>query len=84
MIINEFYREREDGVKLYRTYSDAGMMIRQEQTGDMYVEAVDVDYAGYTYTETNIPVEEDTDSSDSEILDILLGREGEIDETEDH
>jgi len=83
MIINEFYREREDGVKLYKTYSDANMMILQEQTGNMYSEAIDVDYAGYTYVETDIPIEED-ESSDSEILDILLGREGESDETEDN
>ena len=84
MIINEFFYEREDGVKLYRTYSDAGMMIRQEQTGAVYSEAIDVDYAGYTYTETDIPIDADEESSDSEILDILLGREGESDETEDN
>ena len=74
----------EGSTDLIKTYSNKGMMIKQEQTGDMYAEAVDVDYAGYTYIETDIPVEEDIDSSDSEILDILLGMEGEIDETEDH
>lgn len=40
MIVTELYREREDGVKLYRTYSDAGLMIRQEQTGAEYVDGV--------------------------------------------
>lgn len=76
--------ERIEGSNdLIKTYSDKGMMILQEQTGDMYSEAVDVDYAGYTYVETDIPIEED-ESSDSEILDILLGREDESDATEDN
>lgn len=74
MIINEFYREREDGVRLYRTYSDAGMMIQQEQTGAMYSEAVDVENSGYTYVETDTPIESE-DITDSEALNILLGRD---------
>ena len=32
MIQIEFYAQRKDGVKLYRAYSDAGMMIRQNET----------------------------------------------------
>ena len=74
MIINEFYREREDGVKLYRTYSDAGMMIRQEQTGAEYAEAIDVEDSGYSYTETDTPIDGE-ELTDSEALDILLGRD---------
>ena len=74
MIINEFYREREDGVRLYRTYSDAGMMIQQEQTGAMYSEAVDVENSAYTYVETDTPIESE-DITDSEALNILLGRD---------
>lgn len=79
----------KDSTDLIKTYSDKGMMILQEQTGAMYSEAIDVDYAGYTYVETDIPIETDEDdegeeSSDSEILDILLGREGENDETKDN
>ena len=74
MIINEFYREREDGVRLYRTYSDAGTMIRQEQTGAVYSEAVDVENSGYTYVETDTPIESE-DITDSEALNILLGRD---------
>ena len=53
MIQREFYTQRKDGVKLYRTYSDAGMMIRQNETGAEYAEAVDVGDAPYTYTETD-------------------------------
>ena len=57
MIQREFYTQRKDGVKLYRTYSDAGMMIRQNETGTEYAEAIDVEGASYTYTETETPIE---------------------------
>ena len=57
MIQREFYIQRKDDVKLYRTYSDAGMMIRQDQTGVEYIEAIDVEGAPYTYTETETPIE---------------------------
>ena len=84
MIQREFYTKRKDGVKLYRTYSDAGMMIRQNETGAEYAEAVDVADAPYTYTETEtrIPAEEaseDTDDLRARLADaetaakILLG-----------
>lgn len=59
MIIKEFYRTRKDGVNLYRTYSDANMMILQNETGVEYAEAIDVEGAPYTYTETDKPVEFD-------------------------
>ena len=52
MIITEFYTERKDGVKLYRTYSDKNVYIRQVETGNEYSEAIDVEGAGYTYEET--------------------------------
>ena len=32
MIVKEFYKEREDGIKLYRIYSDENYTIRQEET----------------------------------------------------
>lgn len=57
MIQKEFYKQRKDGIKLYRTYSDAGMMIRQNETGVDYAEAIDVEGAPYTYTETEMPIE---------------------------
>ena len=56
MIQRKFYTQRKDGAKLYRTYSDAGMMMRQDQTGAVFDEAVDVENALYTYTETDEPV----------------------------
>ena len=66
MIQREFYTQRKDGVKLYRTYSDAGMMIRQNETGAEYAEAIDVEGASYTYEETDMSI--DTD----ELTDIRL------------
>ena len=38
-------------------YSDAGMMIRQNETGNEYAEAVDVYPCKYTYSETETPIE---------------------------
>ena len=57
MIIREFYETREDGVNLYRTYSDEGYKIKQHPTGIVYDEAIDVENAPYTYTETTEKVE---------------------------
>lgn len=57
MIRKVFYETREDGVNLYRTFSDEGYKIRQVQTGIIYDEAIDVEYAPYTYEETDEKVE---------------------------
>lgn len=61
MLIKEFYRTREDGVNLYRNYSDTGHYIIQIETGIGYAEAIDVENAPYTYAETDklIEVEEE-------------------------
>ena len=56
MIQREFYAQRKDGVKLYRTYSDAGMMI--ERDGLQYSEAIDPAELGRVYIETDIPIVE--------------------------
>ena len=57
MLVREFFRKREDGVNLYRTYSDENYKIRQIQTGAIYDEAIDVEDSIYTYEETDIPIE---------------------------
>ena len=57
MVKTEFYLKREDGVNLYHTYSDEGFKIKQKQTGIIYDEAIDVENAPYTYTETTEKVE---------------------------
>ena len=52
MIIKEYYKTREDGVKLYRTYSDTTPYLKQVETNRIYKEAIDVENAPYTYEET--------------------------------
>ena len=42
MIQREFYTQRKDGVRLYRTYSDAGMIIRKNETGVVNIVKGDV------------------------------------------
>lgn len=78
MIVREYYKTREDGVELFRTYSDAGMMVMQEQTGETFVEAIDVGGSEMTYIETDIPAPEDSDIylTAQQALDIIMG-EGE-------
>ena len=55
-IQREYFGERADSVKLYRTFSDAAMMIRQNETGVLLDEAVDVEDANFTYTETDVKI----------------------------
>lgn len=55
MIRTEYYRTRDDGVELNRTYSDAGMMI--ERDGVRYAEAIDPAHLGRVYIETDEPIE---------------------------
>ena len=59
MIVREYFQTRRDGVRLFRTYSDAGFLIRQTQTGAEYSEAVDVEDAPYTYAETDNLIPDD-------------------------
>ena len=66
MIKSEFLN---DGT-LVRHYSDAGMMLLQNETGIKYPEAVDVVPCKYTYTETDEPVEKEAHVEEEvEILD---------------
>ena len=58
MIVREFYKTRQDGVNLYRTYSDSNKYILQVETGIKYGEAIDVENANYTYTESDESIEE--------------------------
>lgn len=58
MIVKEFFRLRNDGVKLHRTYSTEGFCILQKETGEVYDEAIDIESAPYTYEETNIKIGE--------------------------
>ena len=59
MIQREFYNTRTDGIKLYRTYSDANLKIRKVSTEEVYAEAIDIEGAPYTYEETEELIEEE-------------------------
>ena len=62
MIIKEYFSTREDGVKLYKTYSDEGFYIRKVGTEEVYDEAIDVENAPYQYEETETTILEETNS----------------------
>lgn len=59
MIVREFYITRNDGVNLYRTYSDKDVMIHKIGTEELYSEAIDIEGAPYTYEETDILIQEE-------------------------
>lgn len=71
MIKKELYKTREDGVSLYRTYSDENFRIKQVETGMIFDEAIDVETSNYTYEETDEKIE---------IFEETMG--GELDEGE--
>ena len=50
-IKKELAGETAEGVKLYRTFSDEGRKILQNETGIIYDDAVDVESAGFSYSE---------------------------------
>lgn len=58
-IKREFYRTRQDGVNLYRTYSDENKQIIEEVSGNFYDEAIDVEDANKTYYESEEYIEQD-------------------------
>lgn len=60
-----------NGVMYAYAYSDSGYMI--ERDGVRYSEAVDLLDSGRVYTETEELIEDVTDISAEEALDILLG-----------
>lgn len=61
-IVTGFYKTREDGVRLVKTYSDAGLYI--ERDGVVYGEAIDPEELGRVYTETDQLIE--TEESETE------------------
>lgn len=65
-----------------RHYSDAGVMIRQVETGELYEDAVDYIPCRFTYEETDVLIE--TEITPEQALNILLGgsenEEGESDQ----
>ena len=52
MVVREYFSTRNDGVSLFRTYSDANLMIKKVGTNEIYSEAIDVEGSVYEYIET--------------------------------
>jgi hypothetical protein len=57
MIVKEFYKTRNDGVNLNKTYSDKEKYIKKVGTEELYSEAIDIEGAPYVYEETDIDIE---------------------------
>ena len=57
MIKREFYKERNDRVKLYKTYSDENYKIQKVGTDEIYDEAIDVENTSFEYEETTEKIE---------------------------
>ena len=74
MLKTEFFKTREDGVDLYRTYSDKNVKIHCNEDGGTYDEAVNVQNSGFTFYETEEPIEPE-EISDTEALNIIMGRD---------
>jgi hypothetical protein len=58
MIVREFYLTRQDGVNLFRTYSDENKYIKKVGTNEEYSEAIDIEGAPYEYVETDKEIEQ--------------------------
>lgn len=67
MIKKEFYKTREDGVNLYRTYSDTDHKIRNKNTSEIYTDAVDIAEAE-EYEEVEDCIEFEGASTYAEVL----------------
>ena len=57
-----------------KRYSDENVMILQKETGNLYYDAVDIIPCPYTYTETDIPIENEEISE----FDFDMNMKGEI------
>ena len=66
-----------DGITYLHNYSDAGFKIEQDGTGILYDDAIDPLDIGRTYTETDVPIDDDydDDAAYAQAGRILLGEE---------
>lgn len=67
MIIKKFYLTREDGINLYKTYSDQNFMIHKIGTEEIYDEAIDIESAPYEYEETEEKIEQEEIEQEMEV-----------------
>lgn len=73
-IIKEFYKKREDGVNLYRTYSDVFYKIKKIGTEEIYDEAVDIEDSNFQYEETEELLEETSETIlKAQAYEIMIG-----------
>lgn len=72
MVTREFLRTRNDGVSLYRSYSDANWAIRKVGTDEIYDDAIDVENSNFEYEETSIPVGQITDQEICKMIEDVL------------
>ena len=59
MIVKEYFMTRNDGVKLYKSYSDNNKIIHKIGTQEEYSDAIDVEDAPYVYEETDKEIPEE-------------------------
>lgn len=64
-----------NGRQFVRTYSDKGMLIHGGVPEGDYSEANDPAELGRTYTETDIPIEDEGEADKAEAFDIIFGGE---------
>lgn len=76
MIIYEHIKDTD----LILAYSSNNMKIRQDETGDLYDEAIDPESYNRTYTETDEPIENIL--TPAQALEFIFG-DGEIPEEEE-
>ena len=58
MVKKEYFRTREDGVRLFKSYSDQNLYIKKVGTEEVYSEAIDVEEAFFIYVETDKLIED--------------------------
>lgn len=75
-IVKEFYKTREDGINLYKTYSNEQFIIHKIGTEEYYEEAIDIENTSYEYEETTEKID-GKELSELELkaqaYDILIG-----------
>lgn len=71
MVISEFYRTREDGVNLYKIYSDNGFEIQHKSTLEIFGDVIDDNMNcvnDFIETENKVPYELDQGLEDDQEL----------------
>ena len=63
-IVKEFYKTRNDGINLYKTYSNEGYIIHKLNTEEYYSEAIDVENAPFEYEETNEKIKKEKEDAE--------------------